>query len=280
MKRFLIFSLGVIMLAVMPQTSLNAQGNVTIKVVSHDSMYNRTNVVSKLYMHKHPDVKVVVEKVPLVQDSLARLGDSSVDVVMASRLLNDQESEAITKKGVQLYERLIGYGGLVIITDRANSMNDLTLSQVKKVFAGEISNWKEIGGPDKSVVVVRTGETFPGTNVYFEKEILGGVSIKKEATVVPDFYKTMFTVSQTPGAVGFVRIRDAFESSAAADAPVKVLKIRRSPATVAIVPSRETLENGLYPIKRPYFLYYRDPPKPEVAGYVDFVLEKGWGSEQ
>jgi phosphate transport system substrate-binding protein len=283
MKKLLILFFGAVTLASLPGTHVNAQKEqekVAIRVVSHTSMYNRTNVVSKLYMHRHPNVNIAIEKVPLVQDSLAMLTNDSIDVVMASRLLNDQESDALAKKGMQVYERLIGYGGLVIITDRANTLTDLTMSQVKKLLTGEISNWKEIGGPNKPVVVVSTGEEYPGTKAFLQSAVLGGTPIKKEATVVPGFNKMMFTVSQTPGSVGFVRIADAFESPVSVDAPVKVMKIKQTAATVPVMPSRQNLENGLYPIKRPYYLYYRQDAKPEVVSYVEFVLAKGWGPNQ
>lgn len=282
MKRFLVFFLAAFMLSFISHASSNAQtetNKITIKVMTHSSMYNRTNVISKLYMNNHPNVNVVVEKTPLVQDALASVVDESIDVIMASRVLTDQESEAAAKKGVQLHERLIGYGGVVIVTDRSNPVNDLTLNQVRKLLTGEITSWKDIGGLDQPVKVVRTGDTFPGTNVFLENEVLKGAPMAKEATVVPDFVKMMSTVSQTPGSIGFVRIRDAFESSSASDTPVKILKIRSSAAVVAVMPSRENLSSGVYPIKRPYFLYHRPNARVEVANYVDFVLGKGWGSE-
>lgn len=283
MKKLLLFSLCAVLIGSMFAARADAQSEqkkVTVKVVAHATMYARTNIISKLFMNHNPNVNVIVEKVPLVQDALASATDSSIDVVMASRVISDPESDAAAKKGVQLVERLIGYGGIVMITDRANSVDNLSLNQLRKLFAGEISNWKEVGGQDKPVQVITTGEAFPGTVVFVEGEILKGASITKQAAVVPDFNQMMLTVSKTPGSIGFVRVRDAFESASGAEAPIKVLKIRRSAALVPVMPSRESIASGIYPVKRPYFLYYRQNAGPEVVNYVEFVLGKGWGSEQ
>jgi hypothetical protein len=74
-------------------------------------------------------------------------------------------------------------------------------------------------------------------------------------------------------------VRDAFESSAAREAPIKILDIKQNAATVAVMPSRAHVGDGSYPLRRPYFLYYESKAGPAVRKYADFIVEKGWGPQ-
>lgn len=243
-------------------------------------MYNRTHAMAALFMSRNQDIKVVVEGVPLVDDALAALFDNSADVVMASRTLTEPEDQSLAAKGILLEERLIGYGGIVIITHPKNSLNELTVAQIQQLLKGKVTKWKEIGGADEPVVVVKTGETFPGTRAFIEEELLGKSPIASTALVAPNFYEAMRKVAETPGSLGYVRVRDAFESSVSADVSVKVMKVKKGQATLGIMPSRASIADGTYPLRRPYFLYSSANPNGALKAYIDFVLEKGWGAEQ
>jgi len=86
-------------------------------------------------------------------------------------------------------------------------------------------------------------------------------------------------VAEMPNAIGFVRIRDALESRIAQAGQVKILKISRLPGMEAVAPSRESVADGSYPIRRPYYLYYGAKAGPGVVKFADFIVSKGWGKE-
>jgi len=258
---------------------IHAQTKTTIKVSGADAMYGRISGLSKLYVKEHPDLDVTIAKGLLVDEGMKALIDQSADVAMASRKITDQEMKAAESKGVKVVENLIGYGGIVIITDPANSVDEVTIEQVGKVFKGEVKNWSQVGGKDQAITVVRTGEKHPGTLAFVEQDLLGGVPVTKDALVVPDFPTAMAKVAETPGSITFTRIRDPFESDAGRAAKIKPLKIKKDPASPSVMPSRASVSDGTYPLKRPYYLYTTSTAKKEVLGLVDFIVKKGWGEQ-
>ena len=251
----------------------------TIQVKGADSMANRISVLSRLFMHANTEIDVIVEKGGTVDSGMSALIEKNGDVVMASRRITSKEDKAASKKGIELVERLVGYGGIVIITHPSNPVNDLTLDQVREIFVGHIRNWKEVGGTDRYIHLARTGDQHPGTIAFLRDEVLDGSKLAGRAEVLPSFPAVMKKVATTPSGIGFVRIRDAFESSVSGEAVVKPLKIRQTSAMAPVMPSRATVGNGTYPLKRPYYLYYNATANNDVAKFVDFIVEKGWGSE-
>jgi phosphate transport system substrate-binding protein len=113
-----------------------------------------------------------------------------------------------------------------------------------------------------------------------EDEILGKSPFTKSAVVLQRFPGVMTRVAKTPGAIGYVRIRDAFESKQATKGGIKALNIKRLSNLAAVAPSRENVNNGSYPIRRPYYLYTNAKAGPEVKKYVDFLVSRGWGPSQ
>src|SRR5208337_15290 len=95
------------------------------------------------------------------------------EVAMASRRATIREKEEEAAGGVELVEHLIGYGGIVILTDPSNSVEQLTLEQVQKIFKGEYTNWSQVGGPNRFISVFKSGEKHPGTLLFIEAELLG-----------------------------------------------------------------------------------------------------------
>jgi phosphate transport system substrate-binding protein len=121
--------------------------------------------------------------------------------------------------------------------------------------------------------------TYPGTVFFMQEDFFGGLPFVRDAVVVPEFAGVLRQVVQTPGATGFVRIRDAFELAIPYRMSVKVMKIKEDNDTPAIAPSRATIEDASYPIRRPYYVYHGSKSDADIIKYVDFVREKGWGPQ-
>jgi len=253
--------------------SSDAQTRADIRVKGADSMYSRIMSLSIPYMKDHPDVDIDVEKNGLVDDGIRALFNGEADVAMASRRITASESETAKKKGVSLSERLIGYGGIVIITHPSTTVGELTMNQVRGLLSGEFANWKEVGAKDQPVKVFKTVGRHPGTLAFVESSILGGAPVARSAVVVSTFFTAIRRVAETPGGIAFTRIRDPYEWTA----KIKVLKIRKDKTAPAVSPSREAVLDGSYPIRRPYFLYTSSRANDAVQAFADYVVSKGWG---
>jgi phosphate transport system substrate-binding protein len=282
MRKYLAVFCGMVLLCAALKTGLQAQTEkeqISIRIAGADSMHKRIQMLSKLFTNHHPGISVVVQKGGTVDSGMLALMNNEADVAMASRKISDKEEEEAAKKGLRLVERLVGYGGLVIIAHPRNRVNDLTVDQVRKIFTGEFTRWKEVGGADEPILVVLTGEKHPGTLAFLRREILRGSPVASAAEVVTTFPGVMAKVSKTRQAIGLVRIRDAFESSASFASKVKTLRIRKNEAMAPVMPTRDSVAGGSYPLRRPYYLYINDSTSNEVKDLVDFIASKGWGSE-
>lgn len=256
-------------------TSALAQSE-TVKVAGAGSMFGRVHTLSKMFMKDHPGIEIKVSKGATVDDGIAALLDGNTDISMASRRLTDEEKQKSEKNKLELVEVLIGYGGVVIIAHPETAVDALTTDQVKKIFKGESGNWGEVGGNSQPIKIFRAGQTHPGTVFFMEEDFLKA-PFAKQTVVLDEFANVMRTVAKTPGSIGYVRIRDALESPVASEVDVKILGIRAGSDSAAIMPSRETVKDGTYPIKRPYYLYHNKKASEDVKKFVSFILEKGWG---
>ncbi len=282
MKRFLAVILGIaaIGVGIFALTHALAQSSVSlIRVCGADSMSGRMQILTRVFMKNNPDIKVELIEGSLVDVGITSLIENKCDVAMASRSLTEKESAQAVEKAVELVERLIGYGGIAIITHPQNLVNELSLDQVRKIFRGEITRWDQLGGRTENITVVITDESqHPGTYVFMENDFLHG-KFTKDAVTLTQFPGVMAKVAKTPGAIGYVRIRDAFESKPKQREAIKVLEIKKMGALMGVLPSRETISDGTYPIRRPYFLYYNSKADGNIKKYVDFIVSKGWGPQ-
>jgi len=252
-----------------------------VRVSGPDSMMGRARVLARIFMNNHPAIKVEFVQTGIVDAGIATLLTRKADVAMASRRLNDAEEQMALKNGLLLTERLVGYGGIVIITNPANEVSELTVDQVRKIFNGAITRWNEVGGQDAFIEVVRqTAANHPGTLVFFQDEVLRGTSFATNATTAPTFPAVIQQVARNPGSIGYVRVRDATESSDTDADKVKILKIRRSAAFAGVAPSRETVADGSYPLRRPYYLYCEDKPGSDASKFVEYMVKQGWGRRE
>jgi phosphate transport system substrate-binding protein len=282
MKRSLAITLGIVAIGVVifALSHALAQSVVSvIRVCGADSMMGRMQILTKVFMKNNPDVKIEIAEGSLVDVGIHSLIENKCDLAMASRSLTENESELAVQKGTELVERLVGYGGIVIITHPQNLVNELSVDQVRKIFAGQITRWDQLGGRTENITVVIIDESrHPGTFVFMEHDFLRS-KFNKDAVRLTQFPGVMAKVAKTPGAIGYVRIRDAFESKPKQRESIKVLEIKREGALVAVMPSRQSVNDGSYPIRRPYYLYYNIKASESVKKYADFIVGKGWGSQ-
>lgn len=228
------------------QESINIVGSTSVQPVAEK--------LATEYMKKNPDVKITVQGggssvgIKSVQDGTADIGTSSKD-------LKDNESAGLTQ-----YE--IGKDGIAVVVNSQNSVSGLTLEQVKGIFAGNITNWKEVGGADAQInVVVR--EDGSGTRDAFQEIVLGKldngtkVSFKKDAIVQSSTEAVQQTVVQDPNAIGFI--------SFAAVKDAKALQIDN------VAPSESTIMDGTYKIQRPFLFLVKGDASGAVKAFIDWV---------
>ena len=159
--------------------------------------------------------------------------NGSADIGLASRALKDEE------KAAGLKETVLAYDGIAIIVHPDNPVSDLSIEQIAKLYTGEITNWKDVGGSDAEVVLIGR-EAASGTRDGFES-ITGTkdkCQYRQELTSTGD---VITAVSQNPDAIGYA-------SLAAIKDSVKALSVD------GVTPSETTVKDGSYQVQRPFVL--------------------------
>ena len=182
--------------------------------------------------------------------------NGTVQIGMSSRDLKDQE------KAEGLTEVEIAHDGIAIITNKANNVKSLTMSQVKDIYTGKIINWKELGGKDSEIVVV-SREDGSGTRDAFQ-EIVGYTSeeLTKNAQIGDGSGNIKSTVAGNENAIGFI----SFEYI---DDKINAINIDE------IAPKAENVKNKSYKISRPFLLIYKEENlKDNGNKLINFILSE------
>jgi len=185
------------------------------------------------------------------------VGEGTADIGMASRDLKDAEKERYP----DLVRHVVARDGIAIIVYKDNPVKELTIAQVKSVYRGEITNWKELGGDDMEIVVVGR-DSASGTREYFSKSVMD-----KEDFVPTQLEKNSNgavkqTIAQTPGAVGYV-------SLGYIDNTVSAVKIKNG--VTFIEPTVDNIISGDYPISRSLYMFTKGEPTGLAADYLVYV---------
>lgn len=182
--------------------------------------------------------------------------NGTVQIGMSSRDLKEQE------KAEGLTEVEIAYDGIAIISNKANNVKSLTMSQVKDIYTGKIKNWKKLGGKDSEIVVV-SREDGSGTRDAFQ-EIVGYTSeeLTKKAQIGDGSGNIKSTVAGNENAIGFI----SFEY---VDDKINAINIDE------IAPKAENVKNKSYKISRPFLLIYKEENlKDNGNKLIDFILSE------
>ncbi len=221
-----------------------------IEIAGSTSVQPVAEELAQAYMKKHPNVKINV------QGGGSGLGIRSVtqgiiDIGTSSKEPNSNES-----KGLNKY--LIGKDGIVVVVNPENPVENLTKSQIRDIYNGNITNWKEVGGIDGKINVI-TREDGSGTRSVFQKIIMGKTSIKGDAVVLTSTESVAQAVDGDPNSIGYISII-SFKGN------LKAIKVD------GVYPNEETISNGSYPIQNPFLFLTKGNPHGVVEDFLNFCL--------
>ncbi len=248
-------------------------GKELVRVRGSDSMAAMVDSYAREFMKSHQNANIIVSGGQDV--SFDALGNKEADIIMASREIHPEEEKALKGKGLQIEGKIVGWGGIVIIVNPHNPVNELTADQIRQIFSGKTSNWKEIGAPEKPIDVLTVGEQRGGTLDYFGKDFLKSPFAANAVSKM--YFRTIISdVSEAEQDIGFVRVRNILQlASQGLEKKVKVVAIKKDEASPAVLPSRETCNNGTYPISRPYFMYIDENTASKLAkDFLAFCVSK------
>ena len=237
-----------------------------LTVKGSDTMVHLASNWAEAYMQQAgaPDVSVTGGG---SGTGIAALLNGTTDICIASREIKPEELELAAEQGLEPVETTVARDGIAVIVNPANPLNELTLEQIEKIYIGAYTNWQQAGGPDANVIVL-SRESSSGTYVFFQERVLNRRDYTPAARLMPATSAIIRTVSEDDWAIGYVGLGYALEAGDA----VKILGIKETAESVAILPSLATVRSGEYPIARALYIYTSSTPAGNVKELIDFAL--------
>jgi phosphate transport system substrate-binding protein len=261
---------GTIALAGCASTAGDTTGNTTqqppakteltgvITVAGSDTMVNIATAWAKEFMAENPGVQVAV-KGGGSGTGITALINGQVDFANASREMKAEEKDQITAKGGSVVETKVARDGIAVIVNSANAVTGLTKDQLGKIFRGEITSWKQVGGADKPIALI-SRDPSSGTYEYFKEAVVGKDSnYAKTAKLLPSNQAIVDEVKANADAIGYVGV--GYES-----AEIAVVAVDGVKASVA------TVLDGTYALSRGLFMYSSGEPAGAAKAYLAWIL--------
>lgn len=220
------------------------------------------------YQQDYPEIRISVTGGGS-GTGIASLMNGTVDIANASRAIKQEEIELAEQNGIEPVEHVIARDAIAVIVHPDNPVDELSLSQVSRIFRGEINNWKDLGGEDRPIVRV-SRETNSGTHVYFLEAVvrMGDTDNKEifsaDTLLLPSSEGIISEVSDNPNAIGY-------DGLGYVTPTVKVLGIATRMGEPYVLPSAETVNTGTYPIARDLYMYTEKDPSEAVTRYLEWI---------
>ena len=253
------------LMVAIPFLAVTAQawaGNIVIK--GSTTVLPITQKVAEAYMKEHPDVKISISGGGS-GNGIKALIDGSTDIADSSRFIKDKEVKLAVEKGIYPVPFAVAYDCIVPVVHPNNTVLNLTLEQLKAIYKGEIKNWKEIGGPDRPLVVI-SRDTSSGTYEVWEEKVMMMERVFPGALLQASNGAIVQAVSRNENAIGYIGLGYVNPS-------VKAVMVNR------IAGSAETTLNGTYPISRPLYMFTDGWPKGDTLNFLNYVIHPQKGQK-
>jgi phosphate transport system substrate-binding protein len=197
---------------------------------------------------------------------IAALIDGTTDIANASRPIKDKEIEDAQSKGIEPLEFAVAMDGISVIINPENTATELTMAQIKGIYTGKITNWKEVGGPDLDVVTYGR-QSSSGTYVYFKEHVLEDEDYHTGNQELSGNSMLCDSVAKDAAGIAYVGVGYASKRD-----DIVIVGVKEDDAAEAIVPSIETVGGGKYPISRFLYNYTNGKPEGVAKAYLAYAL--------
>ena len=227
-----------------------------IQIKGSDTMVNAAQKVSEEFMKEYQHVFVAVTGGGSGV-GIASLINKTCNVAAASREMKQKEIDIANKRGVFPKEIIVAYDGVAVIVNNNNPVSKLTITDLHKIYTGEITNWKEFGGKDLHIVIL-SREVSSGTYTYFKEHVvqLGKKDSKEEfpadTLLLTSSQAIVEEVSSNEAAIGYLGMGYISDRT-------KSLMISKTGEY--FTPDVENVQKRAYPLSRPLYFYTNGEPK-------------------
>ncbi len=252
------------------RNNTGTQTKPAIQIKGSDTMVNLGQAWAEEFTKLHPEVNIAVTGGGS-GTGIAGLLNGTCDIAESSRDVEDKEITLGKEKGINFAKHTVGLDGLAVVVHPLNPVTNLTLDELRAIFIGEITNWKNLGGKDSKIVVL-SREVNSGTHVFFKEHVLRKGKSKSEefapsALLMPSSQAIADEITQNPNAIGYYGMGYISEKQ-------KAIHIAKDKKSLYITPTKENVINNKYPISRPLFMFTNGEPKEAIKNFMDFALSE------
>lgn len=238
------------------------QQNQTITLKGSDTMLQLGQRWAEVYMKDHPGVSIQVTGGGS-GTGIAALINGTTDICQASRPMKDEEKASVKqKRNADALETPVAVDALAVYLNKQNAVDHLTMEQVRRIFQGEIKNWKDVGGKAGNVVLYGR-ENSSGTYVFFKEHVLKNGDFAQNYEPLGGTAAVINAVVKDPNGVGYGGIGYATD--------VKAISIAKDAASEAVTPTMENALSNKYPLSRFLYWYTAGAPTGKMKELVDWV---------
>jgi phosphate transport system substrate-binding protein len=242
-----------------PATGTPAKLTGSLTIAGSDTMVNMAQAWADTFQTDNPGVTIAV-KGGGSGTGIAALLNKTVDFADSSREMKPAEISQAGTSGINPVATKVARDGVAMIVNSANPVENLTLDQLGKIWAGTITNWKDVGGPNKPITLV-SRDPSSGTYEFVTTAVLKGGKFAASAKLLGSTQAVVDEVTADPNAIGYIGV--GYESEA-----VKVLGVDGIKASV------ETVTDETYPLWRYLYMYSNGAPSGVAKTYVDWILSE------
>jgi phosphate transport system substrate-binding protein len=237
-------------------------GAETLTVKGSDTMVILAQRWAESYMKQDPSKRVQVTGGGSGV-GIAALINGSTDIANASRPMRDAEKARVRDRfNVLPSEIPVARDGLTVYVSESNPVEQLTLEQLRRIYTGDVTNWKDVGGPDAKIALY-SRENSSGTYVFFKDNVLEGDDFAASAQTLPGTAAVVNAVARERHGIGY--------GGAAYAKGVKEVKLVGRDGQ-GYLPDAENVASGKYPLSRELFMYTRGKPGAAAKAFIEFCL--------
>lgn len=256
------FLAGMLILGALFTGCGGAKESKVIQAKGSDTILNVTQGIAEEFMQKNPKAKIAVTGGGSGV-GISALLNKTTDIAMASRAMKQSEIDKAKELGIGVEEVVLGFDGITLIVNQNNQVKGLDSVTLGKIFRGEITNWKEIGGDDAKIVAL-SRDSSSGTHEFFKEHVIRGgeknnLEYGPETLYMPSNEAIKQEVKSNKYAIGYIGMGYMDDSV-------------HSLAIDGITPSKENVSNKTYPIAREVYWYVPSERTGTMKELVDFAI--------
>jgi phosphate transport system substrate-binding protein len=194
---------------------------------------------------------------------IAALLNGTTDICEASRDMKEREYKLAEEKGIEIYRISVALDGIAVFLNEENPIDELSFAQLQSIYTGEITNWKDFGGPDKRIILYGR-ENNSGTYEFFKEHVLKGGEYSEYTQTLPGTAAVVNAVSKDVNGIGYGGIAWA--------KGVKFAAIKETEEHEAVLPEIEAVSDGTYPISRELYWSFNGKPTGELKKLTNWAL--------